>query len=176
MESRSVQLGFVLLAQSLVGSKDEYAVELLGMMLLGIIQILLDIDMQHQSLARTSGTPEGQFVQVIVGERLHLMPCLWSEVEVVNEETVDVLQQSCLVREVSVEVNLCEQQGQILVVFPCYLFPSVLVYLLGKSYNMMVIFQQFLILDTHFGIEMKFQSMEQPGYSFVIGSFQSRIF
>ena len=104
------------------------------------------------------------------------MPCLWSEVEVVNEETVDVLQQSCLVREVSVEVNLCEQQGQILVVFPSYLFPSVLVYLLGKSYNMMVIFQQFLILDTHFGIEMKFQSMEQPGYSFVIGSFQSRIF
>ena len=58
IEARSLQLLDVLIAQPFVGCKDEYAVEFLGMMFLCIIEILLDVDMQHQGFSRTSGAPE----------------------------------------------------------------------------------------------------------------------
>src|SRR5574344_2051494 len=165
----------MLVAKSLVGSENENAVEFLCMMLLGIIQILLDIDMQHQGLSRTRGTPECQFVQVVVGELWHFMPCLESEVELIYKKAVDVIQQSNLVGEISVEIYLSEQQCQILVVFPCNLFCPSLVYLFGIFHDMPVIFTQFLFADANVGIKILLQRIKHSRASLIVHPLQCRV-
>ena len=72
--------------KALVGCQYQYAVQLLGAMLVGIVQVLFDVDVHHQRLAAACGAPKSQIAQVVLGEVAHPVPALGSQVEVVMKK------------------------------------------------------------------------------------------
>ena len=85
------------------------------------------------------------------------MPCLLTEIKVVHEEGIDVVEQSHLVGEIAVEIDFREQQGKILVVFPYDLLRPMFINLFRIFHDMPVIFQQLLLAYTIIRIKMSLQ-------------------